>query len=193
MHNGLSPFGKQVVAEMNRLGIMIDVSHISEKSFYNVIQESKAPIFASHSGCMALNVNNRNLTDAQLKALARNGGVIQVVALGSFLKGDCPERRQAIEKLQADMGYRRLGRGETQAMNEQQRAEFAQRTQAYQERLKRERGRCSISASDANHHRRFRQPYRSCGESSPASITWGSARTLTGAAASRVLTTTPKR
>jgi membrane dipeptidase len=138
MHNGLSAFGRLVVAEMNRLGIMIDVSHISEKSFFDVIGESKAPIIASHSGCTALTASDRNLTDAQLKALARNGGVIQVVALGSYLRGDSPERRQAIDKLQAEMGYRRLGRGETQAMSEQQRAEYAQRTQAYQERLKNE-------------------------------------------------------
>jgi len=61
MHNGLSPFGRQVVAEMNRLGIMIDVSHISEKSFFDVIKESKAPIIASHSGCAALTASNRNL------------------------------------------------------------------------------------------------------------------------------------
>ena len=138
MHNGLSPFGKQVVAEMNRLGIMIDVSHISEKSFFDVIQESKAPIIASHSGCTALCASNRNLTDEQLKALSRNGGVIQVVALGSYLKGDSPERRQAIQKLQAETGYRRLGRGETQTMSEQQRAEYAERTKTYQERLKSE-------------------------------------------------------
>jgi membrane dipeptidase len=138
MHNGLSPFGKQVVAEMNRLGIMIDVSHISEKSFFDVIQETKAPIIASHSGCMALNVSDRNLTDAQLKALSRNGGVIQVVALGSFLKGDSPERRQAIQKLQAETGYRGRGRGDPQTMSEQQRAENAQRRQAYEERLKTE-------------------------------------------------------
>ena len=138
MHNGLSAFGRQVVAEMNRLGIMVDVSHIAEKSFFDVIQATKAPIIASHSGCTALCASNRNLTDAQLKALARNGGVIQVVALGSYLKGDSPERQQAIQKLQAEMGYRRLGRGETQSMSEQQRAEYAKRTQAYQERLKNE-------------------------------------------------------
>jgi membrane dipeptidase len=138
MHNGLSAFGRQVVAEMNRLGIMIDVSHISAKSFFDVIKETKAPIIASHSGCMALNVSDRNLTDEQLKALSKNGGVIQVVALGGFLKGDSPERRQAIAKLQADMGYRRLGRGETQSMTEQQRAEYTKLGQAYQDRLKKE-------------------------------------------------------
>jgi membrane dipeptidase len=87
---------------------------------------------------MALNVSDRNLTDEQLKALSKNGGVIQVVALGGFLKGDSPERRQAIAKLQADMGYRRLGRGETQSMTEQQRAEYTKLGQAYQDRLKKE-------------------------------------------------------
>ncbi len=136
MHNGLSPFGRQVVAEMNRLGIMIDVSHISEKSFYNVIKETKAPVIASHSGCMALNVSNRNLTDDQLRALSRNGGVVQVVALGSFLKGDLPERRQAIAKLQAELGYRPIGRGRGQAMTEQQPAENTKLVQVYQERMK---------------------------------------------------------
>ncbi len=136
MHNGLSPFGKQVVAEMNRLGIMVDVSHISEKSFYDVIKETKAPIIASHSGCMALNVSDRNLTDDQLKALSKNGGVVQVVALGSFLKGDSPERRQAIAKLQTELGYRPMGRGNTQAMTEQQRAEYTKLGQVYQGRMK---------------------------------------------------------
>jgi membrane dipeptidase len=136
MHNGLSAFGRQVVAEMNRLGIMIDVSHISEKSFYDVVKESKAPIIASHSGCTALNVSDRNLTDDQLKALAKNGGVIQIVALGSYLKGDSAERRQAITKLQAELGYRRMGRGEMQGMNDAQRVEYTKLGQVYQERLK---------------------------------------------------------
>lgn len=137
MHNGLSPFGNQVVAEMNRLGIMVDVSHISEKSFYDVIKVTKAPIIASHSGCMALNVSDRNLTDDQLKALSKNGGVVQVVALGSFLKGDSPERRQAIAKLQTELGYRPMGRGgNAPAMTEQQRAEYTRLGQVYQGRMK---------------------------------------------------------
>jgi membrane dipeptidase len=97
MHNGLSEFGKRVVAEMNRLGMMIDVSHIAEKSFYDVIAASKAPIIASHSGCSALNPVDRNLTDDQLRALSRNGGVVQVVALGIFLKAESPERREATQ------------------------------------------------------------------------------------------------
>ena len=89
-HNGLSEFGEKVVAEMNRLGIIADVSHISVESFYDLIKVSKAPIIASHSGCRALAEHPRNLNDEQLKALARNGGVIQIVALGGFLKLGSP-------------------------------------------------------------------------------------------------------
>ena len=89
-HNGLSKFGEKVVAEMNRLGIIADVSHISVESFYDLINVSKAPIIASHSGCRALAEHPRNLNDEQLKALARNGGVIQIVALGGFLKLGSP-------------------------------------------------------------------------------------------------------
>ena len=89
-HNGLSKFGEKVVAEMNRLGIIADVSHISVESFYDLINVSKAPIIASHSGCRALAEHSRNLDDEQLKALARNGGVIQIVALGGFLKLGSP-------------------------------------------------------------------------------------------------------
>jgi len=89
-HNGLSKFGEKVVAEMNRLGIIADVSHISVESFYDLIKVSKAPIIASHSGCRALAEHSRNLDDEQLKALAQNGGVIQVVALGGFLKLGSP-------------------------------------------------------------------------------------------------------
>ena len=98
-HNGLSEFGKEVVAEMNRLGIMADVSHISEKSVYDLIKFSKAPIIASHSGCRALADHPRNLDDEQLKALARKGGVIQIVAVGGFLKLASAERRKAISDL----------------------------------------------------------------------------------------------
>ena len=98
-HNGLSEFGEKVVAEMNRLGIMVDVSHISEGSFYDVIRVSKAPIIASHSGCRWLAEHSRNLYDEQLRALAKNGGVIQIVAYSGFLKPDLPERRRAIVNL----------------------------------------------------------------------------------------------
>jgi membrane dipeptidase len=122
MHNGLSEFGKKVVAEMNRLGIMVDVSHISEKSFWDVIEVSKAPIIASHSGCSAVNQHNRNLTDEQLKALSENGGVIQIIALGSFLKAETPEYREAMDKLRKELELptwreiRRMSREEREAL-----------------------------------------------------------------------------
>jgi membrane dipeptidase len=86
IHGGLSPLGARVVAEMNRLGMMIDVSHVSARAFWAVIAITKAPIIASHSACAALTDSDRNLTDEQLRALARNGGVIQVAAVPNYIK-----------------------------------------------------------------------------------------------------------
>src|SRR5674476_622848 len=85
-NGGLSPFGKEVVQEMNRLGMMIDISHISDKSFYDVLKVTKAPVLASHSSCRALCGSPRNLTDDMLLALKENGGVIQICILGNYLK-----------------------------------------------------------------------------------------------------------
>jgi membrane dipeptidase len=107
-HNGLSEFGKKVVAEMNRLGIIADVSHISVESFYDLIKVSKAPIIASHSGCRALADTSRNLDDEQLKALARKGGVIQIVALGGFLRLGSSQRRKAISDLREELDEERI-------------------------------------------------------------------------------------
>jgi membrane dipeptidase len=84
--NGLSPFGAEVVKEMNRLGMMVDVSHISDKSFYDVIKISKAPVIASHSSCRSLCSSPRNLTDDMLLALKSNGGVIQICILSNYIK-----------------------------------------------------------------------------------------------------------
>jgi len=136
MHGGLSEFGGRVVAEMNRLGMMIDVSHVSEKTFWNVLRMSKAPVIASHSGCTALNSHDRNLTDEQLRALARNGGVIQIVALGSFLKADSPERRQAMAALREELGFQRLRRQDRQAMSAEQREQMEKLYGVFQERIK---------------------------------------------------------
>ncbi len=90
LHNGLSEFGKLVVAEMNRLGIMVDVSHMSDKSFTDVIAASKVPIIASHSCARALCDNPRNLTDDLLIRLAKNGGVIQMCILSAYVKSPEP-------------------------------------------------------------------------------------------------------
>ncbi len=85
-HNGLSPFGRQVVAEMNRLGMMVDVSHASDKSFFDVVEYSKAPIIASHSSVRAIARHNRNMTDEMIKKLAEKGGVIQICLLDEYIK-----------------------------------------------------------------------------------------------------------
>ena len=84
-HGGLSPFGREVVAEMNRVGMMIDLSHASEKSFYDVLETSLVPIVCSHSSCRALCDHPRNLTDEQLSAIAARGGVVQITMYKGFL------------------------------------------------------------------------------------------------------------
>jgi membrane dipeptidase len=77
-HNGLTPFGRDVVRELNRLGVMVDVSHVSDKTFYDTLDVTTAPVIASHSSCRAISNNPRNMTDDMLRALARNGGVVMI-------------------------------------------------------------------------------------------------------------------
>lgn len=89
-HGGLSDFGREVVREMNRTGMMVDLSHASEKSFYDALEISEAPIVCSHSSCRALCDHPRNLTDEQMKALAHRGGVMQVCLYGGFLRKEEP-------------------------------------------------------------------------------------------------------
>ena len=103
--NGLSPLGKQVIAEMNRVGIMIDVSHPSKESMMQTLALTKAPIIASHSSVRKLANHSRNLDDEQLLALKKNGGVMQTVAFSSYVKiapGDSPERAAALDALRKE-------------------------------------------------------------------------------------------
>jgi membrane dipeptidase len=103
--NGLSPLGKQVIAELNRLGIMIDVSHPSKASMMQALEMSKAPIIASHSAARALCNHSRNLDDEQLLALEKNGGVVQTVAYANYIKSpDTPERAAALNALRKEFG-----------------------------------------------------------------------------------------
>jgi membrane dipeptidase len=103
-HNGLTPFGKEVVQEMNRLGMMVDISHVSDKTFYDTLVISRAPVIASHSSARALNDHPRNMTDDMLRAVARNEGVVQVNFFSAFLdqkfldayRAQKPERDAAI-------------------------------------------------------------------------------------------------
>ncbi len=85
-HNGLTDFGKDVVREMNRLGMMVDISHVADKTFWDALEISSAPIIASHSSCRALTNVPRNMTDEMIVALAKKGGVIQINFSCDFLK-----------------------------------------------------------------------------------------------------------
>jgi len=139
-HNGLSELGKRAVAEMNRLGIIVDTSHASARAFWDVIAVTRAPIMASHSGCAAVTKSDRNLDDEQLRALAKNGGVIQIVALGSYLKEDSPERAEAIGKLRRELGRgergRRPGGGQpSQPLTPDQQAEREKMFAVYRQRM----------------------------------------------------------
>jgi membrane dipeptidase len=111
LYGGLSPLGKQVIAEMNRLGIMVDVSHPSKGSMMQAVALSKAPIIASHSAVRSLANVSRNMDDEMLMALKQNGGVIQVVAFASYIKVDPPERTSALAALRQEFGLTGGGRG----------------------------------------------------------------------------------
>lgn len=127
-HNGLTPFGKDVVREMNRLGMMVDISHTADKTFYDALEVSTAPLIASHSGCRAVSSYTRNMTDEMIKALAAKGGTVQINFGCDFLSQryfdaskplqaemrpkymklmqikNVQEREAAIEKLMAEAG-----------------------------------------------------------------------------------------
>jgi len=94
-HNGLTPFGKDVVRELNKLGMMVDISHVADKTFYDALAITKAPVIASHSSCRAIAHHPRNMTDDMLRALAKNGGVVMINYEVSFLS---EEYRVASEK-----------------------------------------------------------------------------------------------
>jgi membrane dipeptidase len=98
-HDGLTPFGKQVVAEMNKLGMMVDISHVADKTFYDVLAVSQAPVIASHSSCRALCTHPRNMTDDMIKALAARGGVIQINYHVGFLSQEFQDASKANPEL----------------------------------------------------------------------------------------------
>jgi membrane dipeptidase len=139
LHNGLSPLGRKVIEEANRLGIMIDVSHPSKQANLQAMALSKVPVIASHSAVRALCDVSRNMDDEQLLALKRNGGVIQVVAFSSYVKPrapDSPERAAAIAALRKEFGLAAAGPGGGAAgraalalLSEERRAEYRARMQ----------------------------------------------------------------
>lgn len=116
MHNGVSAFGEKVIRRMNEEGLMVDLSHASEKSFYDALEISRMPIVCSHSCCRALCDVPRNLTDDQMRALAAKGGVAQITLYHGFLRKDVPEAtiNDAIDHLEhaiAVMGIDHVGIG----------------------------------------------------------------------------------
>ena len=138
LYHGLSPLGKQAVAELNRVGIMIDISHPSKESMMQTLALTKAPIIASHSAVRALCDVSRNLDDEQLLALKKNGGVVQMVAFSSYVKQSpppSPERQQALAALRTEFGLPpagaggggRGGGGGLQSLTPEKRAEYQSR------------------------------------------------------------------
>jgi membrane dipeptidase len=126
LHNGLSDLGKQAIAEMNRVGIMIDISHPSKEAMMQMVALSKAPIIASHSSARALCDHSRNLDDEQLLLLKENGGVVQTVAFKSYLNTEKNKAHQdylnnLIGALLQDKGLERLSRSEAMSLEAEQR------------------------------------------------------------------------
>lgn len=105
-HNGISPFGFRVIEELNRLGMMIDVSHVSDKSFYDAIAASKTPVIASHSCARAICNNPRNIDDDMLMALAASGGVVQMCILSSYVKTPKPNPQRDSAQAALRVKYR---------------------------------------------------------------------------------------
>ena len=143
--NGLSPLGRQVIVEMNRIGLMVDVSHPSKASMMQSVELSKAPIIASHSAVRALCNVSRNMDDEQLLALKKNGGVIQVVGYPSFVKTpkpDSPERASALAALRKEFylreptaaGQLASGRVAVMQLSSEQRAEYEKKLREIDEK-----------------------------------------------------------
>jgi membrane dipeptidase len=103
-HNGLTDFGKAVIREMNRLGVMVDISHVSDKTFYDALEVSKAPLVASHSSCRAICDAPRNMTDQMIKDLAAKGGVIQINYHVGFLSQEFRDAEKANPEVNKAIG-----------------------------------------------------------------------------------------
>lgn len=127
-YGGLSPLGRDLVAALNRAGIMVDVSHAGRKTMMQALEASAAPIIASHSGVRAIADSPRNLDDEQLRAIAANGGVAQMVALDTYVKPLTPEQEALRDRIRKEMGIENAAI--RAAMSAEKEAEYSQRLKA---------------------------------------------------------------
>jgi membrane dipeptidase len=128
-HGGLTDFGKQVVREMNHLGMMVDISHVADKTFWDALEVSKAPIFASHSSCRALTNHARNMTDDMIVALAKKGGVVQVNFYCGFISqkfrdNDAADTKALDARMARETAGRNLSEPDRQILSEKLRKEM---------------------------------------------------------------------
>lgn len=121
-YNGLSKFGEDVVKEMNRLGIMVDISHVSDSTFYDVIKLTKVPVIASHSSCRALCDVPRNMTDDMIKTLAKNGGVIQINFVPGFVKKPTQDQELSMKAIRMKMRQTDLTAADRKVLLDEMRA-----------------------------------------------------------------------
>ncbi len=129
-HNGLTAFGRDVVRELNRLGVMVDVSHVADKTFWDALEASRAPLLASHSSCRAISGHPRNMTDEMIKALAAKGGVIQINFLDAYLDNDLylaqAARQKELEPLRRELEQKFPGPDNATRRMQELRAAMAQ-------------------------------------------------------------------
>jgi membrane dipeptidase len=128
-HNGLTVFGKDIIGEMNRLGMMVDISHVADKTFWDALEVSKAPIFASHSSCRALTNHARNMTDDMIVALAKKGGVVQVNFYCGFISekfrdNDAADTKVLDARMAQETAGKTLGEPDRQILSERLRKEL---------------------------------------------------------------------
>ena len=134
-HNGLTDFGKDVVRELNRLGVMVDISHVSDKTFWDALEVSKAPMIASHSSCRAISGHARNMTDPMIKALATKGGVIQINYLDQFIDNDLFQYSQKSQSLMRELQQKYPGRENADKRREEVAKQFGPAPKASWERI----------------------------------------------------------
>ncbi|MEX0608065.1 MAG: membrane dipeptidase [Balneolaceae bacterium] len=138
LHNGLSDLGREVIAEMNKWGIMVDISHPSKEANMETMRISEAPVIASHSSARALNDVSRNLDDEELMMLKENGGVVQTVAFRSYVDSEKHSANQdaaneILDEVSREMNFERLDRGEIRDLSNEEREAYRQKYTEVQE------------------------------------------------------------